>query len=127
MGQIEQAIKDVQRIMEDDAIGFAVSLTLYDGNGTPFTLKGTHARHHIQIDEEGAPINSLNAHIAVSTETLDAASYTYKNADNRVDMKNRRVIVADSSGTPRNYTVSQWFPDETLGLIVLILQDRGED
>ena len=36
-------------------------------------------------------------------------------------MKDWQANVADSTGVVKNYKVQQWFPDEKLGMIVLIL------
>lgn len=104
--------------------GFEEDITLIAPNGGPtLETKGWATKHWINFESDGNPINSKNAHICIDETLLTEAGYPLRNSDQEVHLKNHRVAVKDSSGIVKNYIVNEWFPDETLGLIVCILGD----
>lgn len=86
-------------------------------------LKGYATKHWITFDSDGLPINSKNVHICVDETFMNFMGYTTRNSRSEVALKNHLVSYPDSTGVVKNYQVKECFPDETLGLIVLILQD----
>ena len=87
-------------------------------------VRGLATKHHIAIDPEtGQAVNVKNVHVSVAETALIAAGYTVRNAGGEVALKNHIVKYADSTGTIKTYQVNEQFPDETLGIIVLILGD----
>lgn len=122
-GIIERAQRDVQRITSDSDSGFGVSITLTAPDTTEVTVIGTHAKHHLNVDTDGNVVNSKTAHVAISEALLVAANYPVRNTAGEVDLKDHRIRVKDSTGTTPYYTVQSWFPDETVGLIVITLED----
>jgi hypothetical protein len=122
MSLINQAKLDAQRYTSD-LKGFGVAITLTALNQTVLETVGLHTKHHIGIDTDGNTVNTKNAHIAISEENLIAASYPYRDASGEVNLYSHRVTVADSSGSNKEYIIREFFPDETIGLIVCILGD----
>lgn len=122
MGLIEQARQDIADITQN-LNDFGIQMVLTAPDATTATVTGLHTRHHLGVDTDGNMVNSRNVHVSISEAALIASGYTYRNADNEVDLKNHRVTAADSSGEDRHYKITQWHQDETVGLIVIILGD----
>lgn len=125
MSILTRARTDFKRFTEDTA-GFGVAITLIRG-GTEYALSGLHTKHHISIDENGAPVNSKNASITIMESTLSAAGFPIRNAEDEVQLIDTQVRVKDSTGNVKNYVITEHFPDETVGNIVCILQSDGQD
>jgi len=120
MSLILQAQKDVQSITSNNK-EFGVNMTLTAPTGEVATVVGLHTKHHLSIDTEGNAVNSRNAHVSVSEYELNAQYYPVRDSSGDVNLKNHLVKVKDSTGVEITYICKQWFPDETVGLIVIIL------
>ena len=122
MGIIEQAKLDVQDITSN-LDGFGVTLTLTAPTSETIDVVGLHTKHHLSLDfETGRALNSTNAHCSFSeTELIDLGFISIRNSKGEVDLKGYKVDIKDSTGTLKNYVIKEWFPDETVGLIVCIL------
>lgn len=104
--------------------GFEETITLVTPTkDKTLTLTGFATKHHINFDSDGNQINSKNVHICISESDLVANSYPVRNAKNEIFLLKHLVSFPDSSGVIKNYVVRENYPDETLGLIVLILGD----
>jgi hypothetical protein len=128
MGILELARRDFQTISSNKDAGFAVDITFTanTAEAETATVAGLHTKHHLAIDPDlGTPVNSKNAHVTVSEQLLLDAEYPVRNDNGEVDMKNHLVVVKDSTGEDYNYIISEFFPDETLGVIVFILRKYG--
>ena len=121
MSLLKQAQLDIEQITTNYATGFAVIALMYLSNGTAVEVKGTTARHYLAFDTDGVKISSLNAHVSFSEKTLTDAGVTVRNANSTVDLLGKRVQIRDSAEVLRDYVVVEQYPDETIGLIVLIL------
>jgi len=121
MGLLDIAKADIQTITSNTA-EFGISVKLTAPSGETVTVDAYHAKHHTTVSEEGNIINGQMAHIAVS-EALLVSPYPVRNSENEVDMVEHLVNVADSTGVVKKYIIEQVFPDEAIGLIVLILGD----
>lgn len=117
MGLIDNINADVAAITSN-LNEFGVSIEIVTPNGVSTTINGIHTKHHLGIDTDGNMVNSKKASIAFSE-----SFYQCRNASGEVNLKNYRVNVKDSTGLIKNYIIQQWFPDETIGLIVCILED----
>jgi hypothetical protein len=121
-GIIDMAKADIERITGDLG-GFGKSMT-FTNLATPpvtITVTGTTARHHQSFDTDGVKVSSRNIHVSVSEKQFTDQSYPVRNASGDVALQGHRVAVADSTGVVKNYVVREQYPDETIGLIVLIL------
>lgn len=124
MGLISQAIDDIKEITSDlDEWGVVITLTAPDLSTAK--LNGLHTKHHLAVDQDGKQVNSRSAHVSFSESNLLASNVDYplRNSKNEVVLKGHKVSVSDSTGLLRTYIVREWFPDETIGLIVCILGD----
>jgi len=123
MGLIEQATQDWQQFTSDSINGFGVDITLKASPYEIVTVVGLHTKHHLGIDTDGNMVNSQKASVSISEKLLADASFPVRNAAGEVAMMDVIVSVKDSTGILKNYSVMQQFPDETIGMIVLILED----
>lgn len=122
MGLIEQAQQDIRSITTD-LDGFAVELTLKAPDTTELLLQGLHTKHHLGYDTEGNMINTKNAHVSFSEDVLLDDAYPFRDASGEVNLEGHRVVVKDSTRQDVEYVIREWYPDETIGLIVCILGD----
>ena len=125
MGLIDQAksdIKDITSNLND----FGVSMTFMAPTNETATINGLHSKHHLNIDTDGNMINSKNAHISFSESLLTAKGYPVRK-NGEVNLKDHKVAVKDSTGNNITYIINQWFPDETIGLIMCTLGSHGEN
>lgn len=125
MGLIDTINNDIKKITTDlSGFGVTMNLTTPD-DVTSVDIDGLHTKHHLGIDTEGNQVNTKNAHISFSeSELLEKdPAYPIRNVNQEVDLKGHKVIVKDSTGVDKNYVIREWYPDETIGLIVCILGD----
>lgn len=122
MGLLEKAKQDIERITSN-LDGFAAVITLTAPDDSTVTVNGLHSKHHLGIDPEGNRVNTKNAHISISEKFLTDASYPVRNASGQVHLKKHRVSVKDSTGEVCEYVITEFFPNETIGLITCILGD----
>lgn len=119
---LNRARKDVLKYVTKGGFEEDIVLSTPD-NSHSLQLKGLASKHWINYDADGGSINSKNAHICISEETLTNSGYPVRNAQNEVHLMRHKVDVKDSSGVVKNYVIKEWFPSETVGLIVCILGD----
>lgn len=122
MGLIDQARTDVKNYTSNTSL-FGVSAIFTAPNASTATVVVIHTKHHTSLNDEGEIVSGKRASITVAEDLLIAAGYIVRNAAGEVYMDGHRVDVEDSTGTSKKYLVEQWFPDETLGIITLILGD----
>lgn len=133
-------LKDAARALihqiTTDTSGWADEITLLSpGNanfdptfdvsfGTSAAIKGLHTKHHLGIDlQTGNHVNEKKAHISFTEKQVVDLGFQIRDADGEVNMAGYLCKVKDSTGTLVLYVINQWFPDETVGLIVCILGD----
>jgi len=124
MSLIAQAKADWQEFTSDaDAWGVLIAFKHPTTTQTA-TINGLHTKHHMGFDPmTGKQINSKNAHISVSEALLVAAGYPVRNANGELNLLKHIVTVKDSTGTDKKYVVRENYPDETVGMVVCILND----
>lgn len=127
MGLTEQAQEDFAQITGnlDD---FGVSLILTSPDNVTAPVIGFHTKHHFGINEIGQSVNSKKASVAFAESNLPAGFNVRITDPNHplvgeVNLKNYKVDVSDSTGQVKNYKAMQWFQDEKIGAIVIILTD----
>ncbi|WP_300440687.1 hypothetical protein [Christiangramia sp.] len=122
-GSILQAAKaDAKKIITSG--GFEVDITLSTPSGDKtFLTTGLGSKHHLSFDTDGMPMSSKQAHVCVDEQVLLDNDYPVRNANGEIDLYKHKVSFKDSSGIVKSYVVREQFPNETLGLITLILGD----
>ena len=123
-GSIFQLAKrDAKKFITSGGFEETITLTTPSKDKT-LSLTGFATKHHLSFDvETGVPVNSKNAHVCISESDLVLNSYPVRNAKGEIGLLKHFVSFPDSSGIIKNYRVRENFPDETLGLITLILED----
>lgn len=119
MGLLDDIRKDIKNITSDEN-EFGVAITLISPTVT-MEVVGLHTKHYLGVDTDGNIVNSKNAHIAISESNL--SGYPVRNAKGEVAMRGHLARCKDSTGTEKTYKIEQTLPDETVGLIVIILGD----
>jgi hypothetical protein len=120
MGILDRARQDMQKILTDLS-GFAVEVDI-TLNSETVKVGAIFSNHHVKISDTGVPVNSKKASITVHEKALNDAGLQIRNADGEVNLYKAHVTYKDSSGLPGAYYCSQFFPDETTGNIVMMLQ-----
>ena len=120
MSLMDRARADFKRFIADER-GFGVLATFTSPTDQVKTVRVLHSKHHITVDNDGRTVNSKNGHISFAESEM--TEYTIRNDKDEVSMKNHKVTVKDSTGLDKNYKIRQAWPNETLGIIVCILDD----
>jgi len=120
MNLYNKAITDARTFMNKE---FSVPLVFVAPTNETANIKGLTAKHHIGFDSEGNMINSKTVKVTFSEQDLTTVGYPVRNANAEVDLKNHLVSVRDSTAVITQFKVSQFYPDERMGLITLILVD----
>jgi hypothetical protein len=107
--------------------GFETDIVLTPPDNNAVTVKGLAVKHHTKISTDGLPVNSKYVRISVSEASLVALEYPVRNGKNEVSMRKHKVAFKDSTGEERNYIIQETIPDETIGLITLLLGDYSYD
>ncbi len=122
MSLTDRAKADVALITSNKR-GWGVDIVLTAPTAQVITITGLHTKHHLAYDTDGNAVNTKKAAISFSESFLTAVNYPVRNSAGEVDFKDHLFDVKDSTGILKHYTSQSWFPDEKLGLIVVILQD----
>jgi hypothetical protein len=118
----DRAQIDIRRITSGALWGEDLIFTAPDG--TTATIKGMYTEHHLGVDDKYEKfVNTKNAHCNFSEKLLVDTGYPLRDAGGEVQMSGHRVQAVNSQGVLCSYVVDQWFPDNTVGLIVCILGD----
>ena len=124
MSLIAQARADIKQITSN--LGeFAVDIKLINTTNQIINTKGLHTKIHLGVDTDGNMVNAKKAHISFSEDNILELGFSIRNAKGEVDLRKWKADIKDSTGVVKNYSIQQWFPDETIGLIVCILEDYG--
>lgn len=122
----ELAKRDAKRIVTSLGFQESIELSTPDKSLT-LSLTGFATKHWINFDTEGLPVDSKNAHVTIDESFLVLNNYPVRNNRGEIALKNHIIAFPDSSGLVKTYIVRRNLPDETLGLIVLILGDYNDD
>ena len=124
MSLIAQAQADIKQITSN-LDEFAVDIKLINKANQEINTKGLHTKIHLGVDTDGNMVNAKKAHISFSEDNILELGFSIRNEKGEVDLRKWKADVKDSTGVVKNYSIQQWFPDETIGLIVCILEDYG--
>lgn len=113
MGLTDQAKQDVKKITSD-LNGFGVVGVMTSLLNEQMTINGLFKRHHLNFNEDGDRVNVATSSFVISESNI--SNYTYLNGDGEIALSGHKIVVDGE-----NYIVSEFYPDQTLDLIVLIL------
>ena len=125
MSLLDAIKRDANAILTNTS-EFAEAVRFIAPTGEDVTVNAIHTKHHLGYDLQAAmETNTLKAHIAVSEQELTDLGYPVRNSDGEVDFDKHRVRARDDRGVEWIYVVQQWFPNDKVGVIALVLA-RGE-
>lgn len=120
MNLIERVKKDVAYIVTKG--GADVEITLAPPGQDPFTVRGLPVRINRMVEEhEGSYVNSPFSHVSILEQDLIVAGFSPR-VNKLATMKGWLVTWTDAVQS-WTYTVSETMPDDTVGLISLVLKD----
>lgn len=114
--------RDVKRYVNQTGALENIIMSVPDGSLT-ISITGWAVKHHISFDSDGNQVNTKNARATIDEAVLVANGYPVRNANKEIALKMHLITFKDSSGEDKDYIVRESFPDETLGMICLILGD----
>jgi hypothetical protein len=114
--------RDVKMYVNKTGYQEEIEMTTPDGSMT-INITGWAVKHHISFDSDGNQVNTKNARATIDEQVLVAKGYPTRNVQQEIALIKHRVSYKDSSGIVKHYYVRESFPDETLGMICLILGD----
>lgn len=127
MGILDLAKQDWKDLSSNTDSGFGVALSFEAPTGETADVAGLRTKHHLKVDTDGAAVNSKTIYVSVSEKLLTDLDYPVRNNAKEVDLKNHLVTLKDSTGESSTYIVREWFPDETIGVILMLLNDYLEE
>lgn len=120
MNLTDRVKKDVAHIVTNG--GAEREITLTPVNGNPFTVRGIPVRINRMVEEhEGSYTNAPFSHVSVIEQDLIDAGYSPR-VNKLATLKGWLVSWTDAVQT-WTYSVSETMPDDTIGLISLVLKD----
>lgn len=123
MSLLDQIRKDVKHIL-NNGNDFAIPIIFSNPDLTfEVEVMGTAKKHHTALDEIGNVINSRQASVTIHESDLAKYAYPVRNVQGEVAMRNHKCRWADAMGNTWVYEVDEWFPDEHLGIIVILLKN----
>lgn len=114
--------RDAKRFVNFGGYEESISMTTPNRSLT-ITITGWAVKHHISFDSDGNQVNTKNARATIDEDVLVANGYPVRNNKKEISLLRHLISYKDSSGIVKDYYVRENFPDETLGMIVLILGD----
>lgn len=121
MSLIERSRADLRAITENTSdFAQVITLTAPGEGGVTLDVNGFHTHHHNGFDENGVPVSSRISSVAISEGQLRDSEYPYTDGDGNIYLVNHFVTTSDSD-SEKMYIVREQYPDQNLGLIVLIL------
>lgn len=121
-------IEAAQRAWKKQSQQIELTFTKSDESETA-TLFGIGTRHSLSMDTDGIPVKMPNNHVSFHEELFNEANPNYiirPNNGDEIKMRGDRVTFNDSTGTPRTHLISEVWPDQTVGMIVCILQNEED-
>jgi len=123
MSLLELAKRDYQGIVKD-ANAWSVSIKFTSPDSTFVDVVGHGMSHNTSYGTDGQVVNGKNVHVTVVTSDLIDGGYPLINANGRISLTSHTVAFI-TEGVLNQYVVSQYYPDETLGIITCILSEKS--
>lgn len=102
---------------------FAIDATITAKDGTVFTGKLIKNNHTTSYNEIGQKVNVRTTNVCVGCAALIEENFPFKNSGGEVAMIGYVIEFIDAFGTSKKHMVAEQYPDDDLGIIVLILAD----
>ena len=117
------AERDLEFILEDVEAGWGNPIVVTNPDGLTGVVNGQTGEVHALVDPEtGATISVKTAHCSMRQKTLFDLGFTLPKAQPDETKKPWVFQFADQNGIVRQYAVSEARPDNTLGVITIMLE-----
>ena len=114
--------RDAKRAINSGGYQVDIEIKTPDNSKT-INITGWAVKHFASFDSDGNQVNTKVVRATIDEAVLVSLNYPVRNAKKEVRLIYHKVSFVDSSGELKHYTVRENFPDENLGLIVLLLGD----
>lgn len=120
MSLIDQAITDLQAIMENDGEFAKPVIFSKPGNVGPVTVNAFTNKIMVDVGTDGNSVISERTTVAVHENTLVAAGYTVRDSNGDIAMTDDLVTMT-VFGEEKKYIVKFQIPDQKFGCLVFVL------
>lgn len=114
--------KDAKRFINSQGYQVDIEMTTPDNTQT-INISGWAVKHHVSFDSDGNQVNTKTVRATVDESVLSSLAYPVRTLKGEIRLINHIVSFKDSSGELKSYIVRENFPDENLGIIVMLLGD----
>lgn len=114
--------KDAKRFINSQGYQVDIEMTTPDNTQT-INISGWAVKHHVSFDSDGNQVNTKTVRATVDESVLSSLGYPVRTLKGEIRLINHVVSFKDSSGELKSYIVRENFPDENLGIIVMLLGD----
>lgn len=116
----QRARKDMQRIT-GNTNDFAVPCVVKTPDeASTIDVSGLHTRHWMSFDPDGVAVHTVTASLAVAEQQFIDGGFDVRDANGEVNLKGYLIDAPDSNEVIQHYVLREVFPDENLGLLILI-------
>ena len=119
-----ERLRDTAKRFTSNQAGFGQAIIFTPPGGAAVTVYGLHVKTKLGLDTDYRPVVVKRASVTVSEELLTAQGYPVRSGG-EVIMTGHMVEVADSTGTVCTYQIRERYPDETIGILVFILDEKA--
>lgn len=108
---------------------FDLELTFNNNQGQTAVIKGIGTRHSLSMDTDGMAVNQPNNHVSFCEALIQETNPLYvirQPGSEEVQMTGHRVSFEDSTGTVHEHIIKQAWPDQTVGVVVCILENEED-
>ena len=122
MSTLDRAKAAVKRITSNTD-GFAVNVVLTTPTSSTINITGITSKIHLGVDTDGNVASSRKVHLSFAESQITDMGLSIRNAKGDVDLRKYIFAIPDSNGVVKKYSLAVNIPDETIGLITVILED----
>lgn len=124
MNITQLAIRDSQSIVSNSN-DFGEPVKLTSATGQVLNLTAIVNKHYTGMDSDGFKVSAKQHSAVISENYLIESYYDYLTNLGEISFKGHTIETTDSANEKSLYLIQDWFPDRTVGIIVLILQNNG--
>jgi hypothetical protein len=117
---LETARADARKIVSDPAGATSEMTFVSEGGAHTAVIWGLDAVTHYNYSE-AMTVNTQNGRVTISEQELVDKGYPTRDARGDINLTGGTVSLADANGTIRRYLIEQAHPDNTLGMVTLIV------
>ena len=122
VGRLQQLSKRDAKRFVNSPNGMAIDIQVKTPDmSQTFEITGWAVKHSISFDSDGNQVNTKIARVLVDEDVLVAKGITVRDSRGEINLDKYKFNFKDSSGILKGHSVREYFPDENLGLIMVLL------